>query len=682
MAEREGRVAAALFILSFGARDALAQAAERAGWRPIAARRAEDAVRRFAGSGAAVAVVDARGAWDEAILAVRALGPVVRTRRAALLALIDEADGARLPLVFEAGATHYLIGRAAQDELGDALRFAWRHAARLAGGDDAAAARAGLSAADGQAWSWRPGARVATLDAPLAARLELGAGPVPLATLLRRLSADGRRAAREAVRRLLHSGRPTAFAHVGARGERIAHHLVLDEQSGHVTGTIEDIDAPDARALPPSRDPLTGLPDRDAAEAWFATRLAAEPGGSGAPRCIALHLAVSRFDRINDAFGRTTGDSLLQGVARRIERMAAGEAPRARLVARLGAAEFVVGLAAPAGLEEARFLAARLAETVARPFVSGEHLVTLAARLGIAAAAAGEDAPAPLLARAAAAALEEGGAVRVRDAAAVVEDAQDSALEVDLRRALDGDEIDIMFQPQVDITTGRTVGVEALARWQHPGLGLLGAATLFAAAERSDYLGALSAHVQRKAAMLVARWEGALASLRVAINVTADDIAQPGFAARFLAMLDTAGLARGRVTVEVTESGLIEELGAAAQLLAALRQAGLRVAIDDFGTGYSSLAYLKALPLDYLKIDRRLSQDIVGSARDRVVVRGVIEMARSLGLAVIAEGVETEEQLAALAGEGCNYYQGFLKAPPLRRPALARLIAREQAGER
>lgn len=125
-------------------------------------------------------------------------------------------------------------------------------------------------------------------------------------------------------------------------------------------------------------------------------------------------------------------------------------------------------------------------------------------------------------------------------------------------------------------------------------------------------------------------------------------------------MVDQSGFPRQRLTVEITESGLIRDLGPAATLLADLRAGGCRVAIDDFGTGYSSLAYLKALPLDYLKIDSKLAQDIAGSTRDRIVVRGVIDMARALGLAVIAEGVETEEQLSLLAREGCNYYQGFL----------------------
>jgi EAL domain-containing protein (putative c-di-GMP-specific phosphodiesterase class I) len=250
------------------------------------------------------------------------------------------------------------------------------------------------------------------------------------------------------------------------------------------------------------------------------------------------------------------------------------------------------------------------------------------------------------------------------------------SLQADLRNALDRDEIELLFQPQVAIPSGKVIGVEALARWQHPVHGELGAVTLFAVAEQSDYLLALSNHVQRRAAEQAAAWPATLAQLRLSVNVTAADIARPGFAEGFLAMIDASGFPRNRLTVELTESGLVDDLAAAAELLAELRAGGCRVAIDDFGTGYSSLAYLKALPLDYLKIDKKLAQDITGTARDRIVVRGVIDMARSLGLAVIAEGVETEEQLALLAREGCNYYQGFLCAEPLDVTALEALVAK------
>ena len=169
-------------------------------------------------------------------------------------------------------------------------------------------------------------------------------------------------------------------------------------------------------------------------------------------------------------------------------------------------------------------------------------------------------------------------------------------------------------------------------------------------------------------------WPRALSDLRLSLNVTAADIAQPQFMPDLLETVDRSGFPRSRLTVEITESGLIHDVDAAASLLRALRKEGLAVAIDDFGTGYSSLAYLKSLPLDYLKIDSGLAQDIAGTARDRIIVRGIIHMAKSLGLKVIAEGVETEEQLDLLAREGCDFYQGFLRSAGISSAELVALV--------
>lgn len=236
------------------------------------------------------------------------------------------------------------------------------------------------------------------------------------------------------------------------------------------------------------------------------------------------------------------------------------------------------------------------------------------------------------------------------------------------------DQIDVLFQSQVSLETGAIVGVEALARWEHPALGAIGAEQLFASAERAGLGPTLSAHVQTLALSRAARWPRSLDALRLSVNVTADDLARTDFAADFLARVDASGFPVTRVTAEVTETGLIAKLEQAAAQLATLREAGCQVAIDDFGTGYSSLAYLKALPLDYLKIDRVLTQDITGSPRDRVIVRGVIGIARGLGLTVIAEGVETVQQRELLAAEGCDLYQGFLCAEAVDTAALVRLV--------
>lgn len=665
--------AASLFILSFRHRDELSAIAEAAGWQPLAARRSDNAESRFLASGAAVALVDARGAIEEGREAVRALGDPVEANAAALLVLVSRNDAAMLDELGQAGATHFLVSPFGEQQLLQALLYARRHAERV-GGVGARTDRRALEEGEGSSWRWEPGSRTVELSAALARKAGLGgeAGRIPLLELFRKLDSDGRQAARAALGRLVASGDATAFAHRDSEGEaRIAHH-VRRETGGAVVGRTETIGAGRAGH---SRDPLTGLRDAAAARAWIARRLADAPDGGA---MVLLLLAVSRFDAINAAFGRAAGDSVLQAVARRIERFVEPDG-RSRLVARVAGAEFAVLLAAPAGLAEGRFLAGELVEAIARPFVSGGHAITLASRAGVVAASAQDDA-AGLLRRASAALAEartaDSAPVRVFEEGAEDDNALGDRLTIDLRRALDEDRIEIRLQPQVSIAGGAIVGVEALARWRHPLLGELGAGTLFGVAGRSDYLAQLSDHVQRKAIREAARWPESLAHLRLAVNITAADIVRPGFAAQLLAIVEESGFDKGRLTVEVTESGLIEDLAAAGRLLADLREGGLRVAIDDFGTGYSSLAYLKALPLDYLKIDKRLCKDIAGSPRDRIVVRGVIDMARSLGLEVIAEGVETEEQLGLLAREGCTLYQGYLCAPPLTAAELVELVAR------
>jgi EAL domain-containing protein (putative c-di-GMP-specific phosphodiesterase class I) len=243
-----------------------------------------------------------------------------------------------------------------------------------------------------------------------------------------------------------------------------------------------------------------------------------------------------------------------------------------------------------------------------------------------------------------------------------------------LQRALQSNEIEILFQPQVELATGCIAGVEALARWRQPAIGELGVEALFDAAAKAGLAKLLSEHVQRRAIAAAAAWPSGLSKLRVSVNVTAADTVRTGFADQFLAMVKQSGFDPVRVMVEITETELIENLDVAAHMLGQLREAGVRTALDDFGTGYSSLLYLKALPLDGIKIDKQLTEDITGSERDRTVICGVIAMARALGLAITAEGVETEEQLRLLSSEGCTYYQGYLCSPPVDSAALVKLI--------
>jgi len=672
---------APLFILSFRHRDELTRVAESAGWQPIAARRTDNAESRFIGSGASVAVVDARGALPEGHQAARILGDAVEANAGAMLVLVSRNDGSALDRFLGEGATHFLTSPFGDQDFVQAVQFAHRHAERVGGVSGSARRLDPAAQARRESWRWQPGSATVELSPALARKAGFGTEhgqSVRLMELFRKLDAEGRKAARGAIDRVMSTGQPTAFAHSDADGVRVAHHLRVAGDAGEIVGRTETI-APPQGGVAQSRDPLTGVRDARSARLWVQDKLGDQDAGP--PSVVALLLDVSRFDAINAAFGRPTGDSVLQAVARRIERTVNADGEK-RFLARMAGAQFAVALAAPTSLSEGRFLAGQLVETIGRPFISGDHVITLGSRVGVAASAADDDAAA-LFRRASAALADakiaEKAPIKVLDSGSQGDSARGDQLEVDLRRALDQDEIEILFQPQVSITTGRIDGAEALARWRHPTFGELGATTLFSVAERSDYLVQLSDHVQRKAIIAASEWPDPLSRLRLSVNITAADIVRPGFASQFKELVEESQFDPRRLTVEVTESGLIEDLNAAAYLLANLREGGLRVAIDDFGTGYSSLAYLKALPLDYLKIDKRLCEDITGSPRDRVVVRSVIDMARSLGLAVIAEGVETEEQLGLLAQEGCNLYQGFLCSRPVSATRLAELVAAQRA---
>lgn len=396
-------------------------------------------------------------------------------------------------------------------------------------------------------------------------------------------------------------------------------------------------------------DPVSVAAIGDAVRRWAAGRLAA-----GRP-VVAVRAVLASFDLVNSAHGRAAGNLILGEAAERLRLVAdelfAGEA----MVARGAGPEFL--LAGDGDRSTADELAARVADALAQPF--GRALVGV--RVGAAASEPGDDAGS-LLRRTADALgpAEEGAAVE--------------ELAVELHHAIGEGQIGVLFQPQVEIATGRIVGAEALARWEHPRLGAVGAEALFLAAERAGLAAALSEHVQGLALRKAATWPAALQSVRLSINVTAEDLAGAGFADRLLARVDDAGFPTERLTVEVTETGLIADLDRAGALLARLREAGCCTAIDDFGTGYSSLAYLNALPLDYLKLDKALVRGVERDGRERVVAQGVLALARSLGLRAIAEGVETEAQRDLLASEGCELYQGFLCAGALSAGELSALV--------
>lgn len=245
-------------------------------------------------------------------------------------------------------------------------------------------------------------------------------------------------------------------------------------------------------------------------------------------------------------------------------------------------------------------------------------------------------------------------------------------LATDLAAAIEQDEVEILFQPQYACAGGAIVGAEALARWYHPRKGLIAGDELFRIAARSEMVRWLSDHVMDRALAAACHWP---ASLRLSLNVTAGDLATPGFPDLVAVALCRTGFAPERLTLEITEQALVADLDRSAERLHQLVDLGIRVALDDFGAGFCNFRYLKILPLHYLKLDRAMIEGIAEDKRDLEVLRGIVALASALDLAVIAEGVETEAQRGAVMREGCASWQGYLGARAVTAAELDRLLA-------
>ncbi|MDE2339537.1 MAG: GGDEF domain-containing protein, partial [Alphaproteobacteria bacterium] len=449
--------------------------------------------------------------------------------------------------------------------------------------------------------------------------------------------------------------------------ENFIHHLSKNKETGRIHGLIERATEGQVARLP-RKDALTGLLKVSELRAWLSVN-------DSLPQAMIV-VDLLGMEMVNAAFGRHTGDSVLQAIARRIERALHQLFMESQPLARLSGGTYALVISGEEQTQAGRcaLLCETLSRVLHRPVIAEGHAVHLTSK--ITAVSRQNDESGFLFVRRGLATTIETAAVahEIINYGPGHDTTSLDQLATDLRAALDRNEIEIVFQPQVDVATDKIIGVEALARWLHPKFGALGAGTLFAVAEKSHYVRALSAYIQRLALVSAGQWPQTLQHLRLSINITADDINMPDFLASFSGLMADINFKMQNLTIELTESSLADDLKKTASILQNLRDFGCKIAIDDFGTGYSSLAYLKNLPVDYLKIDKSLTQNIVGSARDQVIVRGAIAMAQSLGLKVIAEGVETEAQRAALAALKCDIYQGFLCAEPLSVAALERLV--------
>jgi len=430
---------------------------------------------------------------------------------------------------------------------------------------------------------------------------------------------------------------------------------------------------------PAAADALTGLANR----ALFLDRLREVTAAGGS--LAVLFLDLDDFKLVNDGWGHDTGDRLLCEVA---ERLRAAVRP-GDLVARLGGDEFTVLCEGVTGEREALAIARRLREALEDPFDIAGQRRHVRASIGCRVATGSSARGCPTGHRSTRNGPLGGAPSRntaealLRDADVAMYQAKDKGrnrvelyseetrrrivrrldIEQELRAAVEAGTLEVHYQPQVDLLTGRVAGVEALARWTHPRLGAVAPNEFIAVAEETGLIGPLGSFVLGETCRQVAAWRRQGRRLAATVNVSAHQLSDPGFADSVAQHLGAAGLEPSSICLELTESALMGAGEEPRYALAALKGLGVYVAIDDFGTGFSSLAALKRLPVEVVKVDRSFVDGLGTDPEDSAIVASVLSLAHAMGLHVIAEGVETPLQASELVALGCTVAQGFLWSP-------------------
>jgi diguanylate cyclase (GGDEF)-like protein/PAS domain S-box-containing protein len=416
-------------------------------------------------------------------------------------------------------------------------------------------------------------------------------------------------------------------------------------------------------------DPLTDLPNRAAFNECIAAtvELAAASGDSFAVLCLDL----DRFKSVNDVFGHSAGDVLLREIARRLEAVCEGA-----FLARVGGDEFIVITPTGAQPEIAERIAERLCAALDADIDVDGNPMRVGLTIGIAIFPQDGANAVTLVANADAALFrakqEARGSVRFFEPAMDKLLREKRALQQDLRNAIARDELDLHYQPQAHIN-GEITGFEALVRWHHPRFGLVSPATFIPLAEETGTIVPLGEWVLRSACREAASWPK---PLRVAVNLSPVQFQRGDLAKLVHEILLETGLSPARLELEITEGVLIGDFSGAVATLRRLKNLGVRIAMDDFGTGYSSLSYLQSFPFDKIKIDQAFVANLAHSQQAVTIIRAVIALGRGLDLPVVAEGVETQEQLNFLAGEQCSEIQGYFVGRPRPIAEYAHVVGR------
>ena len=456
-----------------------------------------------------------------------------------------------------------------------------------------------------------------------------------------------------------------AFAMIGARiSEMRARIMRSNEKLTDALVTIQDM---------ATHDSLTGLPNR--ASLSDILEHAINMADRAKVGLAVLFMDLDHFKAINDTMGHSTGDQLLREIGRRLRSSIRGS----DLVARLGGDEFVVMVEGVTDHQSLAILAAKILGAVSQPIKLQGHEVKVTASIGISVFPDdGRDVTA-LLANADMAMYrsKELGRNRSSEYSAELGESAIERFEIEkgMRLGMENNEFHLYYQPKMEFSSGRMLGVEALIRWHHPQLGVLGPDRFLRIAEDTNFILPLGKWVIEQACRQARTWQDAkLPRFSIAVNLSANQLADKALVEYVTEALRMSGADPAQIEFEITETAVIHNLDEAVVVLESLRALGLRLSIDDFGTGYSSLSYLKQLPVDILKVDRAFVKDLPHNRNDMAITRAVIAMAHGLSMKVVAEGVEERRQFDFLRDEGCDEFQGYFCRPAMHHNNLEALI--------
>jgi diguanylate cyclase (GGDEF)-like protein len=424
-------------------------------------------------------------------------------------------------------------------------------------------------------------------------------------------------------------------------------------------------------------DLLTGLPNRTLFFDLLGQSVA--QARSTQSMLAVLFMDLDRFKYVNDNLGHDVGDRLLVAVAQRVRRTVRS----VDVVARLGGDEFTVVLTDIDGPAPAATAAQSICRVLAAPFQIDGHDIFVTSSVGIAMYPHdGLDVP-TLIKHADSAmyrAKKTNTGFQFYEASMENTLSEHVRLESDLRRALENSELEVYYQPQARLGDERIIGMEALVRWNHASRGMVPPNDFIPLAEETGLINPLGEFVLRTACAQLRAWlDDGLPSMRVAVNLSVRQLLQKNFADTVEAALQDTGLPPHLLELEITESTLMEQASDTLQALHRLRALGVRLSIDDFGTGYSSLSYLKRFPVDIIKIDRSFVRDVPQDADDAAIIAGIIALAHSLRLEVVAEGVETQAQLDYLKEQFCDLLQGYYLSAAVPAPEFAELVRKRES---